>query len=167
MLLMREWGGGGEGGNIQQSVLGFENDIVEQTVKTSHGWLEGYMDRVDEGIAMPYANDPLLIATASIVCERIRHELPGHNAELEQLCKEVQIWSLSLLSTLSERFTQAKLLRKALMLLDSTKALKRKSSNGQPDCARQSLQEWELSKSIPRGLRKMLLQALALSDDIT
>jgi len=152
---------------LQQSVLGFENDIVEQTVKTSHGWLEGYMDRVDEGIAVPCAIDPLLIATASIVCERIKHELTGHSAELEQLCKEVQILSLSLLSTLSERFTQAKDLRKALMLLDRTKALRRKSSNGKPDSAMQSLQDWDQSKSIPRGLRKMLLQALALSEDLT
>lgn len=152
---------------VQQSVLGFESDIVEQTVKTSHGWLEGYMDRLDDGIALPCAIDPLLIATASIVCERIKLESKGHNDELEQLCKEVQILSLSLLSSLSERFTQAKDLRKALMLLDRTKALRRKSSNGQPDSATQSLHEWEQSKSIPRGLRKMLLQAITLSEDLT
>lgn len=146
---------------VQQSVLGFEEEIVEQTVRTAHAWLEAYMERLDDGVAMPCAIDPLLIATASITCERIQKEsISGQDTELEQLCKEVQILSLSLLSSLSERFTQAKDLRKALMLLDRTRALRRKSSGGPPDSATQSLHEWEHNKSIPRGLRKMLLQAL-------
>jgi len=143
-------------------------DRDQNTLIVCHEWLELFSDMLEEDLAIPCVFDPFLIARARITCQQIqqRQSATSQDNGIQHHAKSIEMLLISLLGNLSSRFSSAKELRKALMMLHRAHpsqggrgTLQRRESalDGHPSS---QLMKWEQIKTIPRSLRQMLLLAL-------
>jgi len=157
-------------GQQQQHTTGiYDDDERDQnTLIVCHEWLESFSDMAEEDLAIPCVFDPFLVARARITCQQIhqRQNATSRDDSTQHHAKSIEMLSISLLGSLSPRFSSAKELRKALILLHRVHSsqevrgtLQRRESAFDGQSASQLL-KWEQMKAIPRSLRRMLFVAL-------
>jgi len=145
-----------------------EDDRHQNALSVCHDWLESFSNLVEDELAMPCVFDPCLIVRARITCEQISRQqsITSHEFNLQNQVKSIEMLSVSLLGSLGPRFTSAKELRKALMLLHRMNSsqsgrgsLQRRESHVDNQQSSQLI-KWEQMKAIPRSLRQLLMVAL-------